>query len=105
MQWLRTAIFEAAGDDRWEQRAALALADDLSRAHHRLVAQVMRGRAGASDIDGAADLLIESRRQEVPRFQALLQEIQAEQTMSLSGVSVAVREIAWLSDRMNSGVR
>ena len=105
VQWLRTAIFEAAGDDRWEQRAALALADDLSRAHHRLVAQVMRGRAGASDIDGAADLLIESRRQEVTRFQALLQEIQAEQTMSLSGVSVAVREIAWLSDRMNSGVR
>ena len=37
LQWLRNAIFESAGDDRWEQRAALALADDLAHAHHRLV--------------------------------------------------------------------
>ncbi len=103
VQWLRNAIFETAGDDRWEQRAALALSDDLNRAHHKLVAQVMRSRAGAPDIDVAADNLIESRRREVTRFQTLLQEIQGEQAMSLSGLSVAVREIAWLSDRLNGG--
>src|SRR5690606_7759498 len=59
--WLRQAIFESATDDRWEQRAARALADDLSRAHHKLVAQVMRSRSEAPDIDRAADRLIEAR--------------------------------------------
>ena len=101
VQWIRNAIFETAEDDHWEQRAALALSNDLNRAHHEMVAQVMRSRAAAPDIDRAADRLIESRQSDVSRFQSLLQEIQGGQTMSLSGLSVAVREIAWLSERMN----
>jgi glutamate dehydrogenase len=101
VQWLRTAILHTAGDDRWEQRAALALSDDLSRAHHNLVAQVMRSRGGEQDVDGATDRLLESRQGEVARFQSLLQEIQAEPAMTLSGLSVAVREITLLADRTN----
>ena len=103
VQWIRNAIFETAEDDRWEQRAALALSDDLSRAHHELVAQVLRTRALVPDIDRATDQVIGSRRGDVTRFQSLLQEIQGDQAMSLSGLSVAVREIAWLAERMNGG--
>ena len=99
--WVRKAIFETADEDRWEQRAAHALADDLSRAHHRLVAEVMRSRAGSADIDRVTDRLIHSREREVARYHSLLEEIRGEPTMSLSGLSVAVREIASLSERMN----
>ncbi|MSR35224.1 MAG: NAD-glutamate dehydrogenase [Gemmatimonadetes bacterium] len=101
--WLRTAILASARDDRWEQRAAQALVADLGRAHHKLVAQVMRGRAAAGSVDRAADRMVESRADDVGRFQTLLQEIQSEPAMSLSGLSVAVREIALLSERMNGG--
>ena len=44
-----------------------------------------------------------ARASEVGRFQTLLQEIQSEPTMTLSGLSVAVREISLLSDRLNGG--
>jgi glutamate dehydrogenase len=101
--WLRKAILESAEDDRWEQRAAQALVADLGRAHHKLVAHVMASRTGARSADQAAEALIQSRAADVARFQTLLQEIQAEPTMSLSGLSVAVREISLLSDRMNGG--
>jgi glutamate dehydrogenase len=101
--WLRNAILGSAKDDRWEQRAAQALIADLGRAHHKLVARVMRGRDGSASIDQAAERLISTRASEVGRFQTLLQEIQSEPTMTLSGLSVAVREIALLSDRLNGG--
>jgi glutamate dehydrogenase len=99
--WIRKQIFETADEDRWEQRAAQALADDLSRAHHRLVAQVMRNRSDGADIDRVTDALIEGRTREVARYKALLDELRGEPAMSLSGLSVAVREIASLSERMD----
>lgn len=99
--WLREAIFASAADDRWEQRAAQALADDLTRAHHRLVSQVMREKVAGLDAGDAAQRLIQERRRDVERFRQLLDEIRADDEISLSGLSVAVREITALSDRVN----
>jgi glutamate dehydrogenase len=101
--WLRKTIFDSARDDRWEQRAAQALVADLSRAHHKLVAQVMKSRGGAKSADQAADAVIQSRAADVGRFPSLLQELQSEPKMSLSGLSVAVREISLLSESTNGG--
>jgi len=98
--WLRSSIFEAAGDDRWEQRAAQALAGDLTRAHHRLVVQVMRLREDQGDVSEAAEELVQWRRREVERFRSLLEEIRGEERMTLSGLSVAVRELTLLSERL-----
>ena len=103
VQWIRNAIFETAEDDRWEQRAALALSDDLRGAHHEVVAQVLRTRTLVPDVDRATDHVMGSRRGDVSRFQSLLQEIQGDQALSLSGLSMAVREIARLAERMNGG--
>ncbi len=99
--WLREAIFASADDDRWEQRAAQALADDLTRAHHRMVSQVMRERVAGVDVGDAAQRLLEERRRDVERFRRLLDEIRMENEISLSGLSVAVREITVLSERVN----
>jgi glutamate dehydrogenase len=96
--WLREAVYDAAEDDRWEQRAAQALADDLNRAHHRLVAQVMAARDAEPDVGRTAARLLDNREREVHRFHRLLDEIRAEEAISLSGLSVAVREITHLSE-------
>jgi glutamate dehydrogenase len=100
--WIREAIFTSAGDDRWEQRAAQALADDLTRAHHRLVARVMTHRDGVPDVGEAAARLLAIRERDVRRFRGLLDELQEEtDALGLPALSVAVREIAVLSERMS----
>ena len=91
--WLRQAIFGSASEDRWEQRAAQALAADLSRAHYSLATVVM----GSGDGSGA----FSTGAGEYGHFQELMEEIRAEESMSVSGLSVAVREIALMAERAN----
>ena len=91
--WLRQAIFGSASEDRWEQRAAQALAADLSGAHYSLATVVM----GSGDGSGA----LSTGAGEYGHFQELMEEIRAEESMSVSGLSVAVREIALMAERAN----
>ena len=93
--WLRQAIFGSAAEDRWEQRAAQALAADLSRAHFSLTRRLV----GSGDGNGA----LEPSAGEYGRFQELMEEVRAEESMSVSGLSVAVREIALIAERANGG--
>ena len=83
--WLRQAIFGSAGEDRWEQRAAQALAEDLSRAHYRLTRRAL----GSSEENGGID----TGSTDFARFRELMEEIRAEDAISISGLAVAVREI------------
>lgn len=99
--WLREAVFDSARDDRWEQRAAQALSDDLTRAHHRLVSQVMREKVAGLDASEVAQRIIQDRRRDLDRYRQLLDEIRADDEISLSGLSVAVREVTTLSERVN----
>ena len=49
--WLRQAVFGSAAGDRWEQQAAQALAEDLSRAHYSLTRRVLESSGGTEGID------------------------------------------------------
>jgi glutamate dehydrogenase len=100
--WIRDQVAQSASEDRWEQRAALALGDDLGRAHHRIVSTVMRKEASADEPSTAAESVMQERSRDVERIRKLLDEVQAEEELSLAGVSVAVRELAVLADRMDS---
>jgi len=91
--WLRQAIFGSASEDRWEQRAAQALAADLSRAHFSLTRRLVTAGSGSGALDPGSG--------ELGRFQELMEEIRAEEGMSVSGLSVAVREIALIAERVN----
>jgi glutamate dehydrogenase len=91
--WLRQAIFGSASEDRWEQRAAQALAADLSRAHFSLTRRLVATGAGSGALDPGSG--------ELGRFQELMEEIRSEEGMSVSGLSVAVREIALIAERVN----
>ena len=91
--WLRQAIFGSASEDQWEQRAAQALAADLSRAHSSLARRLV----GSGDGNGSLHTGDAAYR----RFQELMEEIRGEASMSVSGLSVAVREIALMAERAN----
>jgi len=97
--WLRSQIEGAASDDRWEQRAAAALAGDLTKAHHGISAYALRHSDGSADVGEAAAQAVERRQREMERLRALLDEIRTEDVMSLAGLSVAVREIAGFAER------
>ena len=83
--WLREAIFGSAGEDRWEQRAAQALAEDLSRAHYSLTRRGLKASEEGGGIDTTTSDFV--------RFGDLLEEIRSEDVVSISGLTVAVREI------------
>ena len=91
--WLRQAIFGSASEDRWEQRAALALAADLSQAHYSLATLVVE----SGDGNGA----LSTGTGEYRRFRELMGEVRAEESMSVSGLSVAVREIVLMAEHAN----
>ena len=100
ISWLRHAIDSCARDERWEQRAARALNDDLARAHHR-IANFSAAAAAERDqrAGGVAHVLTTLRSREVAYFGELLVELRAESTLTLSGLAVAVRAIMVLSER------
>jgi NAD-specific glutamate dehydrogenase len=83
--WLRQAIFGSAGEDRWEQRVAQALAEDLSRAHYTLTRQALESSGENGGIDPDSN--------DLARFGELMEDIRADDTVSISGLAVAVREI------------
>jgi glutamate dehydrogenase len=83
--WLRQAIFDSVGEDRWEQRAAQALAEDLGRAHYRLTRRALMSPGEKEEIATGSN--------DFARFRELMEEIRAEDAISISGLAVAVREI------------
>jgi glutamate dehydrogenase len=100
ISWLRQAIFGTAGDDRWEQRAAQGLSDDLTWAHQRLVAAVILLKEGDAPVDSAVELLAREYRPELERYQELVEEIEGEERVRLPALTVAVRELTTLAERL-----
>ena len=103
--WLRRAVDETAGDDRWEQQAAQAMTSDLTDAHHRLATTVMAAQRSAGGIDDAIDRVIRPDASALKRYQGLLQELRDDDEVSLSGLTVAVREIARLARQFGNGAQ
>ena len=99
--WLRRKTFAAAGDDQWEQRAAQVLSDDLSRAHRRVSAGLLRRAAEKESGIAEHDYLTLLKPREVERFQGILGELKEEDTVGLAAVSVATRELSGLSDKLS----
>ena len=85
------SVFAAARDGQWEHRAAQLLSEDLSRAHRKVVVEVV----GA---DGVNERRLQER--DVVRYRGILEELRKEeQTAGFAALSVAVRELSMLADR------
>jgi len=102
LPWLRLRVSQADGDNRWEQRMVQGLLEDLTRAHHRLAVRTLEGRQEDASLHAAADRLVGAMAREVARFRELIQEIQAEETVSVAAQGVAVRELVLLADRLDA---
>ena len=99
--WVRRSTFAAAGDDRWEQRAAQVLSEDQSRSHRRLVVAAVTKAAGSNGRSEAVGDLLRGHAREVERFMDILEELKGEEAPSLAAVSVITRELAALADRLS----
>jgi glutamate dehydrogenase len=95
--WLRHTIFGVAQDDRWEQRAAQALAEDLGVAHHRLT---VRWISDGGEEGPVSERLFGADLARLERLHEMIGELRAEGAISLSSLSVAVRSLSRLADRV-----
>ena len=103
MPWLRRVAFAAAGDDSWEQRAAQLLAEDLSRAHRRLVMAVLGQDGASADPVGATRRMMQEQAAAVERLAEVIDEIKSGDGTGLAAATVAVRELSTLSERVYRG--
>jgi glutamate dehydrogenase len=95
--WLRHTIFSVAQDDRWEQRAALALVEDLGVAHQRLTVRLVSQGEGMGD--SVAERLFGDHSSRLDRLLAIMEDVRAEERVTLSSLSVAVRSLSRLTDQ------
>jgi len=91
VSWLRQAVFETAGDDRWDQRVAQGLADDLGRAHRLLTEEVLRSRPGGSE--DLLERVREKHGRELAEYLALFDEVTGDDRCGLAALSVLVRQL------------
>jgi len=98
--WLRRRTFAAAGDDQWEIRAAQVLSEDLSRAHRKLVVGMMKGADSENGAPPSNDYMAGLKARDVERFQAIIADLKAEESIGLAAVSVAARELSGVADRV-----
>jgi len=92
--WLVGCIERTSGEGKWRQRWARGLINDLGAIRRNLTEGALGGEgllAGALGFGGDDAGLT--------RFHAILQEVEAEEPISLAGLSVAIQEIRHLASK------
>ncbi len=88
LPWLTGCIERAGAHGKWERRWSLGLAHDLGAVRRRLTEDALSGLGTLAD-----GLAFGGHDGRLDRFHDLLEEMQGEEAISLSSLSVAVREI------------
>ena len=97
VRYLMKHIREVVHNSRWEERAANTLLEDLNRHLYSL------SRTKLLAIQEGNDLKIYSRDYRL--FVSLIDDIQAEDVVSVAGLSVAVRQMAILAEKVRVEVK
>ncbi len=90
--WLIRSIENTSGEGRWQQRWALGLIQDLGAIRRNLTEHALAGDGMLAD---ALDYSDDDAR--MTRFHEVLEEVEAEDPISLAGLSVAIQEIRHLA--------
>ena len=90
--WLIRTIENRSGQDRWQQRWALGLVRDIGAIRRNLTEGALDGEGTLADALGFSG---EDAR--LSRFHEVLEEVEAEEPVSLAGISVAIQEIRHLA--------
>ena len=100
--WLREQLRLSAGENRWDQRIAHGLADDLSRVHRALTGEVVAGASpepGKGTTEASLSRVREKHSRELNAFNEVLVEVREEGEVSMSSLAVLIRGITPLADR------
>ena len=90
--WLVARIERISGEGRWQQRWALGLINDLGAIRRNLTAGAL---AGEGTLAGALGFGGDDARLE--RFHQVLHDVEADEPISLAGLSVAIQQIRYLA--------
>jgi glutamate dehydrogenase len=90
---VREALFAAAGDNRWDQRAARVVDEDLSRAHRSMAARLLAAAGPDRELEDVMTEVARAHAEPLRDFHALLEEIVSEERPTLSGMMVVIREL------------
>ena len=90
--WLMRSIEQSRGEGRWQQRWALGLVQDLGAIRRNLTESALTGDDALAGVLGYGES--DSR---MARFHELLDEVEAEDPISLAGLSVAIQQIRYLA--------
>jgi glutamate dehydrogenase len=93
---LRQTIFDTAGDGRWDQRAAQALAEDVGRAHRRLTAAVLMAGGPDAPVEELLANLAAERARELQAYRQRLADMATDERASLAALIIVVRQLAAL---------
>ena len=90
--WLVGCIERTSGEGKWQQRWALGLINDLGAIRRKLTEGALDGEGMLAGVLGFG-----GDDAQMDRFHQVLQEVEAEETISLAGLSVAIQQIRHLA--------
>ncbi|MCC6766921.1 MAG: NAD-glutamate dehydrogenase [Deltaproteobacteria bacterium] len=93
--WLRQALDDVAGEDRWERRAVESLGAELDHVRRELTRQLL---AGSGEVAARVVTFRLRRAATLERIRALLADLQSAGTVTLPAIMVLVRELGRLEE-------
>jgi glutamate dehydrogenase len=95
LDWVRERIAALPRADRWQTEARAALRDDLSDAHRDLTDAVLAAAAVASERDAevAVDAWVDGRRDDVARYERVVDEVRASGVYDLAQLTAVRRAL------------
>jgi len=100
---LRKALFGAAGESRWDQRAARVLDEDLSRAHRSMTIALLAAGGEHEPLEALVRKVSGERSEELASYRSLLEDISTDDAPTLPAMMVAIRELG--ADRRGDAPR
>jgi glutamate dehydrogenase len=93
---LRDAIIASAGENRWDQRAAQVLLDELGRAHRRLAAAVVMAGEPDEPVEDLLERTCDRNARALAAFRQTVEDMAADERPTLSALIIVMRELAGL---------
>jgi len=93
LYWLRQSIRKLPADDMWERRAKAGLGDEVDNALRTITQEVIQSSIEINDLEKRLAHWQELNQDNINHYHSTFGEIKAETELSLSMVSVAIREL------------
>ncbi len=93
LHWLRQSVNELPADDMWERRAKAGLGDEVDNALRTITQEVIQSGADINDVESRLANWQDLNSDNIKHYHATFGEIKSETELSISMVTVAIREL------------